>query len=145
VIVSMETPKVTFTKKAAVTQPAFTIEAPFSSWSSFSLLWGERCKNRPTTVIITAERNGKALGVSKLDFKRNTIPSGLLEYTLRRKAVIDASGIQLQAKARDDGSGQPPSHPRPSRPSGAGLYGRITPRTAATAARSFLVLARPDL
>jgi hypothetical protein len=111
VTVDVETPKGTYEETAHITQPGFTIHAGFSRWSGYSLLFlgGDRCRNHPSRVVITAERNGKALGVRNLDFKRNTIPSGLGEYTLGSKVVIDAAGIRLQAEVPGDGGGPPPA------------------------------------
>jgi hypothetical protein len=105
VTVTLETPKGPYTASAAIVEPLFTIEARFDTWSSFfPPFWGDRCGNRPNKVEITAALNGKRLGESdlnfKLNFKHDTIRFGPARYRLRRKIIVGASGITLDAEPR---------------------------------------------
>jgi len=101
VSVSLQTPKGSY-EGSATTQSSFVVEVPFSTFSSYSPLWGHRCTNLPTVVVIAVHVGGKQLGELKVKFKGNAIPSGLAKYRLRSEVVIDSSGVRLEGQP--DGS-----------------------------------------
>jgi hypothetical protein len=97
IVVTVETPKGTFTESAAVTQPSFKIAVPFPTFTSYSPLLGHRCNNRPKTVVITEFLNGKQLDQKKLTFEDHGTTLGLYEYGLRNNVTVDTSGIRVEA------------------------------------------------
>jgi hypothetical protein len=98
----LRTPKGEFAKSASG-QSDFTIEVPFSTWSSVSALWGwDRCSNLPTVVFISAVVSGKPVGELEVKFKGNAPVYGPKEYRLRR-VVVDAAGVRLEAKEEKGG------------------------------------------
>ena len=93
--ISLQTPKGSY-ERSATAQSSFVVEVPFSTFSSYSPLWGHRCTNLPTVIAIAAHMGGKQLGELKVKFKGNAIPCGLAKYCLRSKVLIDSSGVRLE-------------------------------------------------
>jgi hypothetical protein len=81
---------------SAIATSDFSVKVPFFTQSS-SFLWFEgRCKNLPSAVVITAEADGRPPAEMSIKFKGNAIESGILEFRLRRRVVIEPSGIRLE-------------------------------------------------
>lgn len=91
ITVSLQTPKGNY-EGSADGMSDFQVTVPFSKWSSFSIWGGERCKNLPKAVLITAQAKGKLPGEMRLKFKGNAILSGPVQYRLGGKVAIDAEG-----------------------------------------------------
>jgi len=115
--VTLHTPKGDYEQTATATSN-FAITIRFDTWTSFSVWRGERCKNLPSLVVITANAAGTPPNEVRVKFKGNAFDSGILQFRLRREVVIDQSGIRLrdrpEAPARRGATGSP-KPPLPNR------------------------------
>jgi hypothetical protein len=89
VAVVLEAPKGNVSKTALVSAGDFTVEVPFSTWSSSSFLGGDRCHNLPTVVEVRVESGGKVYVERKIQFKDNFEMYGPFVYRLKQDLSID--------------------------------------------------------
>jgi hypothetical protein len=54
-----------------ISGPDFSIDVPFSAFSSYFFLWGHRCNNSPLSVLVKITSGGITLAEEKLTIKDN--------------------------------------------------------------------------
>lgn len=72
----------------AITGPSFSFDIPFSTVSSYSLLWGHRCNNSPMSMIVRITSDGAKLAEENLTIKDDFQIDGPLRYTLKKDLVL---------------------------------------------------------
>jgi hypothetical protein len=88
VAVVVETPKGNVSKTASISNGEFSIEMPFSTWSS-SFLWGDRCHNVPTIVETRVLAAGKVCARKRIAFKHSFEMYSPSLYRLKQNLIID--------------------------------------------------------
>lgn len=86
--VVVETPKGNVSKTALISNGEFSIDMPFSTWSS-SFLGGDRCHNVPTVVEVRVVAAGKIYVQKRLPFKNSFEMYSPSLYRLKQKLIID--------------------------------------------------------
>ncbi len=82
--VLVETPKGTVSRTALVSNGEFTVEVPFSTYSS-TVLGGDHCNTLPKFVEVKIVSAGKVYVQKRLDFKDNFESTGSSSYQYRLK------------------------------------------------------------
>ena len=88
VAVMVETPKGNVSKTASISNGEFTIEMPFSTWSS-SFLGGDRCHNVPTVVEVRVVAAGKVYAQKRIPVKDSFEMYSPSLYRLKQNLIID--------------------------------------------------------
>jgi hypothetical protein len=88
VAVVVETPKANASKTASISDWEFTVEVPFSTWSS-SFLGGDRCHNVPTVVEVRVVAAGKVYAQKRIPFKDSFEMYSPSLYRLKQNLIID--------------------------------------------------------
>lgn len=91
VTVLVESPKGTVSRTAPVSNEEFTVEVPFSTLSSSTLLLGDRCNNSPKLVEVKIVSAGKVYVQKRLAFKGSFEMSGPNQYRLKQELALDVS------------------------------------------------------
>lgn len=86
--VVVETSKGNFSKTASISDGEFTVEVPFSKWSS-TFLGGDRCHNEAKFVEVKIVASGKVYAQRKLSFKGNFEMYSPFLYRLKQDLSID--------------------------------------------------------
>jgi hypothetical protein len=86
--VVVETAKGTVSRTASLSNGEFTVEVPFSTYSS-SFLGGDRCHTVPKLVEVKIVSAGKVYVQKGLNFKDNFEMTKLYEYRLKRELSLD--------------------------------------------------------
>jgi hypothetical protein len=86
----LETPKGPFSKSASISNGDFTVEVPFSTYSS-SFLGGDRCHNLPTVVELRVASGDEFYVRRRLQFKGNFEMFSPFEYRPKKNLSIDIS------------------------------------------------------
>jgi len=87
-MVVVKTPKGTVSRTALVSNGEFTVEVPFSTYSS-SFLGGDRCNTAPKFVEIKIVSPGRVYVQKKLDFKGNFEMTSPYQYRLKQELSLD--------------------------------------------------------
>ena len=80
--------KGTVTRSTSVSNGEFTVEAPFSTTSSSTLLLGDRCNAVPTFIELKIVSTSKVVILRKLDFKSNFEMTGPSQYRLKQELSL---------------------------------------------------------
>lgn len=89
VMIFVHDKKGTVSRATLVSQGEFTVDIPFSTTSSSSLLLGDRCKALPKFVEIKVVSAGKVYVQKTLDFKHNFRKTGSYEYRLKQELSLN--------------------------------------------------------
>jgi hypothetical protein len=90
--VLLTTPKGTVSRTASVSNGEFTVEVPFSTYSS-TVLGGDHCNTVPKSVEVKIVAAGKVYVQKKLDFKDNfeSASSSSYQYRLKQDLSLDVA------------------------------------------------------
>jgi len=86
--VLVETPKDTVSRSASVSNGEFTVEVPFSTYSS-TVLGGDHCNSVPKSVEVKIVAAGNVYVQKRLDFKDNFEATSSYQYRLKRELSLD--------------------------------------------------------
>lgn len=86
--VLVETPKGTVSRTAPVSNGEFTVEVPFSTYSS-TVLGGDHCNTVPKSVEVKIVSAGKVYVQKKLDFKDSFEATSAYQYRLKQELSLD--------------------------------------------------------
>ena len=75
---------------SVISSPNFSIDVPFSTFSSYFFLWGHRCKNSPLSVLVKITSDGITLADRRLTIKDNFRIDASFRYTLRNDLLLKA-------------------------------------------------------
>ena len=88
--VLLATPKGTVSRTAPVSNGEFTVEVPFSTYSS-TVLGGDHCNTVPKSVEVKIVAAGKVYVRKKLDFKDNFESTSSYQYRLKQNLSLDVA------------------------------------------------------
>jgi hypothetical protein len=86
--VVVETPKGTISRTSLVSNGEFTVEVPFSTYSS-TVLGGDHCNTVPKLVEVKIVSAGKVYVQKRLDFKHNFEATSSYQYRLKQELSLD--------------------------------------------------------
>lgn len=91
VTVTLQTPKGDFAKESEVIEGAFSVAAPFDTFTA-SGLFGDKCKNRPKTIRLTIRAGEKLLLDQQFRFPDaiDRDKESKFIYRLRQRVEVDA-------------------------------------------------------
>lgn len=72
---------------SVISSPDFSIDVPFSTFSSYFFLWGHRCNNLPLAVLVKITSGGITLAAERLTIKNDFRIDGF-RYTLRNDLLL---------------------------------------------------------
>ncbi len=91
VTVVVKTPKGDFPKSTELVDGQFSVDVPFSTLKSYTILWGHRCSNLPKFVILKVTKDNQTLAERVLDFKKSFQQQALNRYETKQDLTIDLS------------------------------------------------------
>lgn len=89
---------------SAINGPSFSIDAAFSTVSSYSLLWGHRCNNSPVSVILKIASGKAKLAEENLSIKDDFRIDAPLRYTLRKDLILHLRDAATNTHGNAEGS-----------------------------------------
>ncbi|HXJ03746.1 MAG TPA: hypothetical protein VNH65_01520 [Candidatus Acidoferrum sp.] len=101
--VLVETPKATISRSALLSNGEFTVEVPFSTYSS-TVLGGDHCNTVPKSVEVKIVSEGKVYVQKTLDFKGNFEATGDYQYRLKQMLSLE---VQNKGRTAQGDLGSP--------------------------------------
>lgn len=89
---------------SAINGPSFSIDAAFSTVSSYSLLWGHRCNNSPVSVVLKIASGEAKLAEENLSIKDDFRIDAPLRYTLRKDLILHIQEAATKAHGHTKGA-----------------------------------------